>query len=552
MGNEQGRKRVFPSLVLGALALAPMSVIAANKCESLAGLSLPNTTITVAERITNGTFTPPDGTPAQQGLPPFCRVRGSISPTSDSDIQFEVWLPLSNWNQKVLTVGSGGFAGAFPWDLLPNASMVRGLKRGYAIVSTDTGHVGGTLYGNPLLDASWAPGHPEKVVDFGHRGTHEATVKGKAIVDTYYGRSAKHSYFWGCSGGGRQAMTAAQRYPSDYDGIIAGNPTIYFTRLIAGGRLWVTLATLKDPTLASYIPASKLPLIANAVVAACDGADGVMDGVLTDPRQCAFNPAVLQCAGGDAPNCLTAPQVKAVKDIYAGSTDSNGNHIYPGYLPGGEAHPGGWSGITGAAPTKSAQYLYQDSFFRYMVFNDPNYDFRQFNYDLDIPYADGKVIAGSRVADNLASIVNSNDPNLLAFKESGGKLIHYHGFNDPTVSPLASIEYYEKAAASLKDLTRGGKDSEKDDEPKGLTSFYRLFMIPGMLHCSGGPGTDQFDLLTALERWVEDDDEPDAIPASHLNASGSVAFTRPLCPYPKKATWTARGQNTDAKNYACK
>jgi feruloyl esterase len=557
------RGALLPSLVLAGLALGPTTVAAANNCERLIGLPLPNTNIAVAEQITSGSFSPPDGSPTQLGLPPFCRVRGSITPTSDSKIEFEVWLPLSNWNKKMLGVGSGGFAGAFPWDLLPNASMARGLKRGYAVVSTDTGHVGNPLlYGNALLDASWAPGHPEKVVDFGYRGTHLATVMGKAVVEAYYGGGPKYSYFWGCSGGGRQALTEAQRYPNDYAGIVAGDPTIYFTRLIAGGRLNMVLSTLKDPSLASYIPASKMSLIENAVVAACDGLDGVLDGVLADPRQCAFNPSVLQCAAGDAPNCLTAPQVQAVKDIYSGAKDSNGNQIYPGYLPGGEAHPGGWTAnVSGAAPYKSSQYLYQDSFFRYMVFNDPNYDFRRFNYDIDIPLTDGKVIAGSPIAENLASIVNGSNPNLLAFRESGGKLIHYHGFDDPGVSPLASIEYYGEVGANLEDMTTPSssryesptarEDKDNGKESRGLQSFYRLFMIPGMLHCSGGPGTDQYDMLSALEHWVEANEPPDAIPANHLNADGSVAFTRPLCPYPQKATWIGSGATTDARNYRC-
>jgi feruloyl esterase len=245
--------------------------------------------------------------------------------------------------------------------------------------------------------------------------------------------------------------------------------------------------------------------------------------------------------------------VQAVKDIYAGAKDSNGNQIYPGYLPGGEAHPGGWTAnVSGPAPYKSGQYLYQDSFFRYMVFNDPNYNFRQLNYDANISLTDGKVIAGSPIADNLASIVNGSNPNLLAFKKSGGKLIHYHGFNDPGVSPLASIAYYEKAAASLNDMTaRRSEDREDGKESTSLQSFYRLFMIPGMLHCAGGPGTDQYDMLSALERWVEANEPPDAIPASHLNADGSVGFTRPLCPYPQKATWTGSAPTTDARNYRC-
>jgi feruloyl esterase len=441
-------------------------------------------------------------------------------------IKFEVWMPTTNWNGKFQGVGNGGFAGVISYGAMRTA-----LTRGYATASTDTGHVGDPAVdsiGGGLLDTRWASGHPELVIDWGHRGIHEMTVKAKAIIQGFYGSGPRFSYFTGCSGGGRQGVMEAQRYPGDYDGIVAGDPTIFFTHLVAGGRLWVSLATLKDPDLASFIPASKVQLIADAVNARCDALDGVRDGIVDDPRRCDFNPERLQCQSGDAANCLTAPQVEAVKKIYAGARNSAGEQIYPGYLPGGELGPGGWTAyIATAVPFTGTQFIYAQAFFKYMVFENPAWDFRTFNYDTDVPFMDAK----------LGDTIDGMNPDLRAFERLGAKMIVYHGWNDPGVSPLNTVNYYESVRATI-----GRK--------RNVNHFLRLFMVPGMQHCSGGPGPDSFDSLTALERWVEHGIAPKQIIASKLT-SGVVTRTRPLCPYPQVARYKGKGSTDDAANFRC-
>ena len=499
------------SLILATAAALFVSPAMAASCESLTNLKLPETAVTAA-------VTPND----LGGVDPlfgeyivhdrFCRVSGTIAPA----IKFEVWLPEPRvWNGKLQGVGNGGVAGS-----IAIGSLVTALQRGYAGVSSNLGHEGGPI------DFDFAIGHPELVSDWGHRATHEMTIAAKAIVAAYYDRQPDRSYFTGCSGGGRQGLMEAQRYPADYDGIVAGDPTADFTRLTLGGRLWEAIATLKDP--ARYIPAGKIPIIAAATAAACDALDGVKDGVIDDPRQCKFDPATIQCKSGDAADCLTERQVTALKAIYAGSTDSAGKRIFPGYMPGGEMGPMGWATyVSGAAPKKASQLLYGGNFARFMVMEKPDYDPLTFDYDRDMPKAIAK----------LSKTIDATDPDLAAFKARGGKLIQYHGWSDPGVSPLSSVNYYERVTERL----RG--------DPSG---FYRLFMVPGMQHCVGGPGPDHFDALAALEQWVEHNKAPDSIVATHLtNGQTERTRTRPLCPYPKVAKWNGKGSSDDAANFAC-
>ena len=293
----------------------------AATCEDLARLTLPQTTI--ASAAPAGPFSASDPMFGPFTVKSnFCRVGGTIAPA----IKFQVWLPLpADWNGKLQGVGNGGVAGS-----IAEGSLAAALARGYAAVSSNLGHDGNAI------DFTFAIGHPELVVYWGHRATHEMTVTAKAIVAAYYGKPAARAYFTGCSGGGRQGLMEAQRYPADYDGIVAGDPTADFTRLTLGGRLWEAIATMKDP--ARYIPAAKIPVIAAATLAACDALDGIKDGVIDDPRQCRFDPRSIQCKAGDsaAADCLTAPQVDALTAIYAGATNSRGERIFPGYMPGGE------------------------------------------------------------------------------------------------------------------------------------------------------------------------------------------------------------------------
>jgi feruloyl esterase len=339
------------SVVWGSAAAA------ATTCEDLASLKLPDTTITLAQSVAAGAFTPP---PDPFGFPPavpfknvpaFCRVTGIIKPTSDSNIQFEVWMPSAGWNGKLQGIGNGGFAGTIPYSALSLP-----IARGYAIATTDTGHVGG--------DASWALGHPEKLVDFGYRAIHETAVRAKAILHAFYGARPQRSYFSSCSNGGRQALMEAQRYPADYDGIIAGAPANFWTHLLSAAA-WDVQA-LSDP--ASYIPASKLKAIEAAALAACDARDGVTDGVIDVPTKCGFDPSTLLCAGPESDSCLTEPQVAALKKLYAGPRNSQGEQVFPGYPPGSETGPGGWGlWITGAKPGGSLLSFFATQYFRNMV-----------------------------------------------------------------------------------------------------------------------------------------------------------------------------------------
>lgn len=502
--------------VLGAFALFPTSAAAQQSCENLTSLKIPNATIVSATSINP----PPDleipipAGPMGAGTTlkissPFCRVVAFSAPTSDSHINFEVWLPpAATWNGKFEAVGNGGFIGQITYR-----ALATGLQRGYAVAGSDTGHASGN-------DESWALGHPEKLVDWSYRAVHEMTVDSKLIIQTFYGSSAKLAYWDGCSTGGKQGLTEAQRYPNDFDGIVAGAPANYITHLQAGSE-YISWVALKDgPDAPGYIPEKKLAVIHKAALEACDEKDGVRDGVITDPRRCHFVPKSIQCSGADAPDCLTAAQVQTVERIYAGAKFADGKQIFPGFEAGSEL---GWGGMTsGPEP-----FSIGTGFFKYMVFGDPNWDFRTFDVDRDTRLAD----------ERLGEIVNAIDPNLTSFQAHGGKLILYHGWANPSVAPGNTINYYNSVVAAM-----GG--TQKTQE------FVRLFMAPGMGHCQGGAGPDTFDALGALEQWREHNTPPEKIIASHAT-NGAVDVTRPLCPYPQAAIYKGSGSTNDAANFVC-
>ncbi|HJZ83494.1 MAG TPA: tannase/feruloyl esterase family alpha/beta hydrolase [Pyrinomonadaceae bacterium] len=522
------RNLIFPLLIaLSIFCFAAETAAAAPKtCESVAQLALPNAKITTAQSVTTGEFTPPGRTASIKGLPAFCRVAATLTPSTDSDIKIEVWLPLTGWNGRYRGQGNGGFAGAISFD-----AMAAAIKLGYATAGTDTGHTGN--------DARWALGHPEKVVDFGWRGIHEMTLQAKAIIQSFYGESPKQSYFSSCSDGGREALMEAQRFPADYDGIIAGAPANYWTRLLTSGMLMQAITLNGD----GYIPAGKLPAITAAVMSACDTQDGVKDGVLTDPRQCRFDPAVLICKTGDSDSCLTESQARALKAIYAGVPQTGGGLYFPGYLPGSEAS--GWSAwITGPMPRRSTGFFFGSQFFTNMVYEKADWDYRTFNL------AEASKLAESKTAAALDAI----DPNLKAFKSRGGKLIMYHGWNDPAIPALNTINYFESV------LTRLGR--------RDTDSFLRLFMAPGMSHCGGGPGPNAFgqagtevpddpehNVYRALEQWVERGTAPERLTATKYNddrnPAQGVKMTRALCAYPKVAKYKGSGDPNVAASFVC-
>lgn len=457
------KSRLSVALFLTAIAVHAQS----QPCEDLAKLVLPHVKIVLAQTVPAGSFAPPAGANAVafKELPTFCRVAAEAAPSGDSDIKIEVWMPVSGWNGRFQGQGNGGFAGGISYG-----SMSGALRQGYATASTDTGHsAGGTA-------ASWALGHREKVIDWGYRGIHEMTQTAKAIVTAFYGSKPQHSYFGSCSNGGRQALMEAQRFPDDYDGIIAGAPANFWTHLLANA-LWDAQATTSDP--ASYIPQSKLPAIAAAVNAACDAQDGVADGILNDPRQCHFDPASLLCKNGDSEACLTAPQAAALRKLYEGAHDKNGR-IFPGFLPGAEEGPGGWQlWITGPAPGRGLLFAFANGFFSNMVYEKPDWNYKVADLTQATRTADEKT----------GAILNATDPNLEPFRKHGGKLILYHGWNDPAIPALNTIDYYSRVLTTM-----GGQNTE---------SFVRLYMLPGVQHCGGGPGpfsfAPQHSIQTALE-----------------------------------------------------
>ena len=516
--------------------------LATHSCEGLAQLELSEAKVVSAEAVAAGTFTPPANmTPWLVGDPSFyktlagfCRVVANATPSADSDIKIEVWLPLNKedgagWNGKFRGQGNGGFAGEIDYRGLAFA-----IHEGYATAGTNTGHsAGGT-------DAGWALGHPEKVTDFGYRAIHEMTRIAKTVISTFYGSNAQHSYFGACSNGGRQALMEAQRFPEDYDGILAGAPANFWTHLLTKALADVNATTL-DP--ASYLPANKLPAIARAVNAACDAQDGLTDGLLNDPRQCHFDAARLLCKEGDGETCLTAAQVTTLKKLYEGLHDAKGNLIFPGYVPGAEEGPGGWGPwITGAAPGKSLMFAFGTGFFFNMVYEKTDWNYQDANIEQALKTAEEKT----------AQKLDAVDANLAAFQARGGKLILYHGWNDPAISALNTINYYNSVA------TKMGQ--------RAADAFVRLYMAPGMQHCAGGPGPNSFgqggefvkdpqrNMELALEQWVEKGTPPHEIVASKYvddDSAKGVKMTRPLCPYPQIAKYKGKGDPNDARNFVC-
>jgi feruloyl esterase len=533
--------------VAGALAIGQASNAASgdatqDKCAKLAGLEIPNATVASAKTYAAGTFTGPaqnftgaDLSAFYSKLPAFCRVVAKAKPTADSDITIEVWMPLEGWNRRLQGLGNGGFAG-----LIDNAELGAAMSNGYASTATDAGHTGSPI------DAAWALGHPEKVVDFGHRGIHEMTRVAKLVVQQFYAAPPSHSYFAGCSDGGREALMEAQRYPGDYDGILAGAPANYWTALLSLGAVVTQSLTA---TADSYIPAAKIPAIAKAVVAQCDKQDGVADGILNDPRQCKFDPATIQCKEGEnTDQCLTAAQVSTLKTIYGGVKDGQGKAIFPGYLPGAEEGGGGWgTWIFGQAPGRGLMAFFANGYFSDMVY-EKDWDVKSFSVDGAMKAATEKT----------ADALNAVNADLAPFRSRGGKLILFHGWNDPAIPAVNTVNYYEQV------IDKAGR-SKAD-------SFVRLYMVPGMQHCNGGPGPDAFgqssmwvddsqrNARTALVDWVEKGTAPGSIiasktaggrPGAAADAAALPAMTRPLCPYPQSAQYKGSGDPARAENFVC-
>jgi feruloyl esterase len=531
--------------MIGSIAIVLLGAAAATPCEGLASLKLEKATITTAQMVPEGpapargggggrgaaaggrgaqaqpagggNAQPPNAAqpPADAGgrgrgnaggrgggaqppalIPAHCRVQLVLKPSSDSLINMELWLPPTDkWNGKFMGVGNGGFAGSIQGL---NNEMPQALRLGYATSGTDTGHQGG--------GGEWAIGHPEKMIDFAYRATHEMTLKAKQIVKAFYDQPAKYSYFKGCSTGGRMAVMEAQRYPDDYDGIIAGalaNRHIHMWT--SGFARSIDLA--RNP--AGSITAEQAALVNNLVMGTCDT---LKEGFLNNPRSCKVDFSSLKCQAGKTDNsCLTDPQLKTVETYYGGLKNSKGELIYSGQALG---NPIG--ALRGNPPGAGGTF----DLVR-IAYNDPNFDWQKFDLDRDMKFLDEKI-----------GYVDAVNPDLRKFKSSGGKLLMYHGWSDTAITAETTTWYYDSV------LEKMGK--KQDD-------WMRLFMVPGMAHCGGGPGVNTFDQIGTLEKWVEKGQAPETI-----LGTGAQGMTRPLCPYPQFAEYKGTGDLKDGANWACK
>lgn len=536
------------ALLLAASAVAQSADTA--KCTSLQQLQLDQARVLSAEVVATGAFVAPprptgaaEQIPLYKQLPTFCRVKVEATPTADSNIQIEVWLPIDNWSGRFQGQGNGGFAGEIGFD-----GLARALANNDATAGTDTGHFADGI------DASWALHHPEKITDYGWRGVHQMSAQAKAVIAAYYRAPAKHSYFTSCSDGGREALMEAQRFPADYDGILAGAPAYNWTSLLTNAAIGMQTLFADN---ASYIPATDIPFIHQAIVANCDKRDSVKDGVIADPPACHFDPAKLACKSGHTENCLTAAQVKSLSAILA--EHKVGDTTLRAILPaGGELDPNGWpSWITGQEPGKSAMAGFGQGYFANMVYDDPKWNFRTFD-----------PVAGLAAArEKTGEALNATNPDLSAFRDRGGKLIMYHGWADAAISPIYSIDYYEGVQQKL------GKDQ--------TATFTRLYLMPGVKHCSEGPGPDAIgqwgvpsmkesdasnNVIHALEDWVEQNKVPQAIIATKYGEQPGhpadphqppladfhkILMTRPLCPYPQQAHYKGTGSKKNAASFTC-
>ena len=528
---------VVPPLAAAAAVMFYAAPAAADSCSNLmTTLQLPNTTITLAQtyaagQTVTGTTTAPVG---------LCRVAATVKPGPQSNVHFEVWIPTDgSWNGKYQQIGNGGFAGSISASGIANA-----VSRGYATAGTDDGTSG------PPSGAPSFIGNPDVLLDYGYRAVKATTDDSKAIITALMGQAPSRSYFVGCSDGGREALQSAQRYPQDFDGIIAGSPVNDQVGEFGASYLYDSQATLSGPQTNgvpdAYIPPSKLPILTNAVITRCVGKDGgvATDLFLNDPRVCKFDPSFVACSAGQDPNtCLTPAQAQAAQKLYAGPHDGV-TLLFPGLEPGGEAQTGGWTTwITAAGPTSfSSQYTLGMGFGCSLMQGVASCN-----------YLAVDVVAQDRVArQTLQPILSSVNPNLSPFKARGGKLIQYAGWSDAAIPPQNGLNYWRKVVQTM------GNPSD----------FYRVFMAPGMAHCSGGLGPNAFgngtsngpvidadhDLVKALERWVEQGVAPDRIIATHyVNnvVSQGVQFQRPLCPFPQRAEYVGQGDPNNAASFAC-
>jgi feruloyl esterase len=495
--------------ICGDIAAAQPVIRSAADCEALRSVPLAAGTVSATEFVPAGPYRQPGAAvgsaPPERALlaPAHCRVGAILRPAADSEIEIALWLPADTWNGRFVGIGNGAWGGVINYQ-----GMLFALQNGYAAASTDTGHRG-------QVGAAFAIGHPEKLVDFGHRAVHEMVAASKALIRSHYREGPRFSYWDGCSTGGRQGLAAAQRYPADFDGILAGAPAIDQPRIRAAD-LAAIIPTLVDPTRA--VPQTKLDLLNKSAINACDAADGVKDGVITDPRTCKFDPAPLACGVSAATDCLTPRQLETIRQVYAPAVTRTGELVAPGKWPGSE---NGWQTLTGATPPPQP-YLVPFQ----IVHGSTQWDWRQFTLDSDLAAAEQQV----------GAVINAASPDLSAFKARGGKLLLYHGMADESIPPANTINYHSQVL---------------DVMGRRQDAWFRLFLVPGMMHCGGGAGANQANYLAALERWRESGEKPDRILAVRVTGN-RVEMTRPICPYPKLPRYNGRGSTNDSENFECR
>ncbi len=506
--------------IAGTLACLFLTAAAANgqtnppdaaDCAALLGMQVESGTVTSAQRFAQGQSlsgsiglgTLFGGDTAVAASADLCRVQLKLQPTPSSDINVDLWLPES-WNAKLFSYGGGGFSGGLGQSA---ALMNTSVGRGYASATSDLGHPAGAT-------AQWAYNQPEKVVDFGHRANHLVAVTAKQVINAYYGSPVQRAYFQGCSGGGREALMEVSRYPDDYDGVIAGAAAMDFGEVMTQ-LLWASQKMAAAPGLLL-----KLGMVNQAVMQQCDGLDGVQDGVLANPLQCGFDPVALRCQLLDTPLCLTGNEVNVLRKLYEGPRLASGELLIPGPAVGSEGVAWLLNGLL-LSPVGGGEY------YRWLVFNNPLWNPLFFNLENDYP--------SSRTL--VEPIVDSGDPDISGFVQRGGKLIVYHGWNDALIPGGNAVRYYE-AAQTLLGPT--------------LDQHARLFMVPGMGHCSGGTGPTSFDMVPHLEAWVEQGQAPESVIAVQPGLfGGPPTASRPLCPWPKVAQYSGSGSTADAANFTC-
>jgi feruloyl esterase len=534
----------------------------ASPCTNLQSLQLEHTTITSATDNTSGVFVVPGSNPPQTfaPLPPFCRVTATLTPTSDSVIKIEVWLPETTWNGRFLGTGGGGFQGVISYN-----ELALGIQAGFASTNSDLGtgvsgcnplfcgsdgNMGNPLaiaFGDPASPSTGLFGHPERIKDFGYRAIHQMTVRGKEIAEAFYHQDSKKAYFAGCSTGGQNALMEAQRFPNDYDGILAGAPAFNRTHLhIAAISLWQDT----HATPGRFILPGQMTLINKAVIAQCVGRDGgaATDQFLTDPRDCQFDPKVLQCTGGNAPPaCLSPEQVTTMQKYYAGTSDPvTGQLINPGSERGNETDDVRALGLAlqERLPEPAFDGLFYWVYGAIFGFPGSATNFTNFDFHRDVDTVD----------DQLAKVLNATSTDLGEFREHGGKLLMYHGWADPLIPSQSSINYFNALVDEDSEGAQAARFEKGDGgNLKKTQSFARLFMVPGMFHCAGGPGPNTFDALTPLVTWVETGTAPETILATKFvnDTPPAVAMTRPLCVYPKVAKYNGSGSTSIAANFTC-